>query len=377
MNAAPNDAHPTRLTLSAGPTRTDVVIGRGLLARGADLLSAQRGTRLLLVADTHVAPLYALPLGDTLTQAGYAASVLTIPAGEPAKTLATLIDLYTACQGLQVERGDMVIAVGGGVVGDVAGMLAGTYLRGLEFAQVPTSLVAQVSASIGGKVGVNFGGAKNQIGLFNQPTLVLIDLDTLDTLPKLEFQSGLGELITVGVLGAPALFEALEAHGTADLGALIIAAIQCKSAIVEADPFDRLGGRARLNLGHTFGHALEQLSDFALPHGLAVAVGLHIASRLASALGLCAPALADRIEHTLLALDLPVALTGYAPEQMLQAMRSDKKRSGGRLRLVLPQALGQVILVDEREVPAALLEELLRAMVWAGAGWRAFTSHGA
>jgi 3-dehydroquinate synthase len=351
------------------------VLGRGLLARGADLLSDYRAARLLLVADAHVAPLYALPLRDTLAQAGYTASVLTIPAGEHAKTLDTLIDLYTACQELQVERGDVVIAVGGGVAGDVAGMLAGTYLRGLEFVQVPTSLVAQVTASIGGKVGVNFGGAKNQIGLFNQPSLVLIDLDTLDTLPKLEFQSGLGELITVGVLGAPALFEALEARGAADLGELIMAAIQCKSAIVEADPFERLGSRARLNLGHTFGHALEQLSDFALPHGLAVAVGLHIASRLASALGLCAPSLADRVERTLLALDLPVALTGYSPEQMLQAMHSDKKRSHGQLRWVLPQALGQVRLVEEPEVPVALLEEVLRAIVWAGEGWQTPVTH--
>lgn len=358
---------PARITLSAGAAQTDILLGHGLLARAGDLLGAYRAARLLIVADANVAPLYAAPLRDALARDGYAASLLTIPAGERAKTMDTLIELYSACQAIEVERDDAVVAVGGGVAGDVAGMLAGTYLRGLAFVQVPTTLVAQVTASVGGKVGVNFGAAKNQIGMFNQPERVLIDLDTLATLPEIEFRSGLGELITVGVLGAPEIFEALEARGSAELGALIAAAIRCKAAIVAADPSDRLGVRAQLNLGHTFGHALEQLSDFTLPHGLAVAVGLHIAARLASALGLCRPALADRIERALHALDLPTGLSGYAPERVIQAMRSDKKRVGGRLRWVLPLELGKVALVDERQVPAGLLEDLLRALVWAGA----------
>ena len=141
----------------------------------------------------------------------------------------------------------------------------------------------------------------------------------------------------MGVLGAPAIFEALEARGAADLGALIVAAIRCKSAIVEADPYDQLGIRAHLNLGHTFGHALEKLSDFTLAHGLAVAVGLHIASRLASRIELCPPSLAERVERTLLALDLPTSVSGYRPEQVIQAMRSDKKRHRGQLRWCSPR----------------------------------------
>ncbi len=269
------------LSLPAGPSHTELVIGRGVLAQAHELLAPYRELRVLVVSDSSVTPLYAAPLRDALLGAGYDTHLLTIPAGETAKTLETAIELYAACRDLGVERSDTVVAVGGGVVGDVAGMVAGTYLRGLRFVQVPTTLVAQITASIGGKVGVNFRGDKNLVGLFYQPAHILIDLATLETLPEVEFRSGLGELITVGVLGAPAIFEALEARGAADLGALIAAAIRCKSAIVEADPYDQLGIRAHLNLGHTFGHALEKLSDFTLAHGLAVAVGLHIASRLA------------------------------------------------------------------------------------------------
>lgn len=367
MTIAQGTHHRICLTFTSEPASTDLLIGRGLLAQAGDRLNAYRGRRLLLVSDQQVAPLYADALRDRLTRAGYSAELLLMPAGETAKTLDTLRHLYQRCQALQAERDDVVIAVGGGVVGDVAGMLAGTYLRGLELVQVPTSLVAMITASVGGKAGVNFGDAKNMIGLFKQPALVLIDLDTLATLPAVEFRSGLGELLTVGVLGAPDLFEALEARGPTDLSALVAAAIQCKRAIVEADPYDRLDIRTRLNLGHTFGHALEQLSNFTLPHGLAVAVGLHIASRLAAAIDLCPAELPERIRRTLLALDLPTALSGYHPEALIRAMRSDKKRSGGRLRWVLPTALGHVVLVDEQRVPAHLLEDVLRELIWEGA----------
>jgi 3-dehydroquinate synthase len=355
-----------RQTLPAGGETTELILGHGVLRQAVDLLDRYRGVRLLLVTDSQVAQLYTHSLRDSLIYAGYDAHVLLVPAGEEAKTLDTLTRLYTVCQALQVERHDVVVAVGGGAIGDVAGMLAGTYLRGLVFVQIPTTLVAQVTASIGGKVGVNFGGYKNVIGMFNQPALVLGDVTTLETLPSAEFRSGLGELVTVGVLGAPQIFEALETRGTADLTSLIAQAIICKSRIVEADPFDQMGVRARLNLGHTFGHALEKLSDFTLPHGLAVAVGLHIACRLAVALDLCPAALCERIHATLRALDLPVGLTGYDPQVVLQAMRGDKKRSGGRLQWVLPVALGHVELVGEERVPVDLLLRVLHTLVWEG-----------
>ncbi|HEY0602466.1 MAG TPA: 3-dehydroquinate synthase [Herpetosiphonaceae bacterium] len=351
-----------QLTLPAGQTETRLVLGHGVLDQAGSLLGSFQDARLLIVSDTQVAQLYAEPLRHALEQQGFRVELLEMPAGESAKTIETLIQLYTRCQQLRVERRDVVLALGGGVVGDVAGMLAATYLRGLHFVQIPTTLVAQVTASIGGKVGVNFGAQKNLIGMFNQPSLVLIDTATLATLPEVEYRAGLGELVTVGVLGAPDLFADLESNGTRHLEQLILTAIQCKSAIVAADPFDQLDIRARLNLGHTFGHALEQLSDFRLSHGLAVAIGLHIASRLAVAIGLCPAALADRIEQTLIALNLPTTIPGYTPEQMIAAMRGDKKQQHGRLRWILPRALGQVEIVDEAQVPPQTLRAVLQAL---------------
>lgn len=215
-------------------------------------------------------------------------------------------------------------------------MLAGTFLRGLELVQVSASLVSMVTASVGRKVGINYGGAKNIIGMFKHSALVLADTATLTTLPLVELRSGLGELVTVGVLGAPAIFEHLEAHGATDLPALIAQAIRCKWSLVVADPNDQHGIRAKLNLGHTFGHALEKLSNFSLPHGLAVAVGLHAACELATAINLCSPVLLSRVQATLRRLDLPLGLSGYSAAAVIDAMRADKKRAGGKLHWVLP-----------------------------------------
>lgn len=321
---------------------------------------------LLLVSDLNVVPMYAGPLRDALEQAGYVVHLLEIPAGEGNKTLDTLIRLYERCVALQVQRGDVVIAVGGGVVGDIAGMLAGTYLRGIEFVQMPTSLVAMMTASVGGKAGVNFGGHKNLIGVFKHPSLVLADTDTLHSLPEIEFRSGIGELVTLGVLGAPEIIEQLESSGVELLSEMIKAAIKCKIAIVEADPLDHSGIRARLNLGHTFGHALEILSGFTLPHGLAVVIGLRIAFHLAVRLGLCKESVSERVWRLLKALNLPVAVTGYSPDQMLLAMRGDKKRRDNRLQFVLPKSLGEVVLVGEDQIPRLLLEETLRLLTYEG-----------
>jgi 3-dehydroquinate synthetase len=221
-----------------------------------------------------------------------------------------------------------------------------------------------VSSSVGGKVGINFRAAKNIIGMFKFPKFIFMDLNLLKTLPDQEIRSGIGELVTVGVLGAPAIFETLEAEGAVDLEKLIVAAVQYKAVLVEADPFDRLGIRARLNLGHTFGHALEKLSNFSLPHGLAVAIGLHIASRLAAVTGHCPDWLPERICRTLQTLGLSTALTGYHPADVLHAMESDKKRAGGRLQYVLPVTLGEVALVSEEQIPSHQLEGILRELVW-------------
>jgi len=356
-----------RVTAPNEPAITEIVLGHGVLAEASDLLERYRAARLVLVCDDKVSPLYAAPLRDSLVTNGYDAELVTIAAGEETKSLDTLNELYAVCHSLKLDRRDVIVAVGGGMVGDVAGMLAGTYLRGLNFVQAPTSLVALITASVGGKVGVNYQGYKNLIGLFVAPAIVLADLDTLRTLPTVEFQSGLGELITVGVLGAPEIFYSVESNGASDLDLLAAAAIECKAAIVEADPFDRLGIRAKLNLGHTFGHAIEKLSRFTVPHGIAVGVGLHIASRLAGALHLCPEDLAERVRRALESLGLPASLTGYSAEDVMQAMRSDKKCEGGRLRWVLPTAIGDVTLVGEEQVAPDLIRGLLRDLLWAGA----------
>jgi 3-dehydroquinate synthase len=364
IQLASTDARFTRLKLCAASAETEVIVGHNTLAHLGELLEAYRSANLVLITDQHIAPLYALPLRLHLEERAYRVHLLEIAAGEESKTLSTLTHLYEVCQDLHIERSDVVLTIGGGAIGDVGGMLAGTYLRGLDLIHIPTSLVGMVSASIGGKAGINFRESKNIIGMFKFPKFIFMDLDLLNTLPDLEIRSGIGELVTVGVLGAPTIFEALEAHGAADLENLIVAAIQCKAAIVEADPFDRLGIRAKLNLGHTFGHALEKLSGFSLPHGLAVAIGLHIASRLAAAIELCPKELPERICRTLQALGLPTTLTGYLPGDVLHAMELDKKRTGGRLHYALPVTLGEVVLVSEEQIPRHLLEEILKEIVW-------------
>lgn len=359
MSNAGETARAERMSFSFGPDRTELVHGTGLLAEPLTYLEADGRARLLIVSDSNVKEAYARPLRDALEGAGRDARLLIIPAGEDGKTLETLTRLYDDCLALEVERDDVVVAVGGGAVGDVAGMLAGTYMRGLGLVQVPTTLVSMLTASLGGKVGINFGGHKNLVGLFKHPSLVIADTGTLRTLPEVEFRSGLGELITVGVLGAPEVIEQLESGDPESLPRMVAAALRCKANIVSADPHDRLGIRARLNLGHTFGHALEKLSGFTLPHGLAVATGLNVACHLAARLGLCAAEVAVRVRRLSVALNLPTAVEGYSPGQVLEAMRGDKKRRGGRLRFVLPRALGEVLLVGEEQVPAALLEEVL------------------
>lgn len=351
------------LSVSGEATKTSVFIGNGTLQRAPQLLERYKQSHLVIVSDSNVEPLHAIPLRNLLTDQGFRTSLITILPGDEVKTLGALEQLYKQCRRLNLDRWDAIVAVGGGVTGDVAGMLAGTYLRGLHFIQVPTSLVAMVSASVGGKVGVNFDGFKNLIGMFKHPAVVLADPLTLETLPYTEFQSGLGELITIGVLGAPDIFESFERGLVNDLDSLITSAIRCKIEIVEADPEEKLGLRSRLNLGHTFGHAIEKLSNFSIAHGVAVAVGLHIASRLSAALGICEKSLPDRVHNALVSSGLPAALKGFHPKDVVEAMKGDKKRKAGQLRFILPVAIGEVVIYEEEKIPAGLLEKLLEEIL--------------
>lgn len=335
-------------------------VGRGLLAQAGELLRQRelRG-KVGLVSNATVAPLHAPALEAGLRQAGLDVARCLMPDGEIHKTLETVRDLYDQFVAAGLARDSAIVALGGGVVGDVAGFAAATYMRGVALVQAPTTLLAMVDSSVGGKTAVDLPAGKNLVGAFKQAELVLADLDTLETLPPAELRSGLAEAIKHGVIAAPALFEHFERGGSATEPWALAEAIQVKVDVVEEDPYEQ-GQRAVLNLGHTFGHALEKLSDFRLRHGDAVSIGMVAAARLAVALGLAERALAERIGACLRLHGLPTALPAHAPETIWEAMGSDKKKLGGRLRFVLPRAIGDVIISDEVSREAAL--SVLQAM---------------
>jgi 3-dehydroquinate synthase len=297
---------------------------------------------------------------EGLEAAGLQVVTCLVPDGEAHKTLDSVRKLYDSFIHAGLDRHGTVLALGGGVIGDMAGFAAATYLRGVPLVQLPTTLLAMVDASVGGKVAVDHPRGKNLIGAFKQPTLVVADPDVLSTLPAAEFANGMAEVVKAGLIGDAALFEQIEAHGPAPLPWLVERAVRAKAAVVEADPYER-GRRAILNLGHTFGHALELLSGYALRHGAGVSVGLAAATRLSARLGLCDPALVARVESVLGHLGLPTAYHDHTPDQVWQAMATDKKRRGKRLRFVLIRAIGDVLVTDQvkqRDVLAVL--EMLR-----------------
>jgi 3-dehydroquinate synthase len=289
-----------------------------------------------------------------------------VPAGEGSKTLARAAEQYAALARLPADRGTLVVAVGGGVVGDLAGFVAATYARGLPWLVVPTSLLAMVDSAIGGKVGVNLPEGKNLVGAFHQPLAVWSCLDFLATLPEREFRSGLAEVVKYGVIADADFFHWLQEHTAAvlarDRAALVEVvkrSAQIKAAFVAADEREETGLRAQLNYGHTFGHAFEVLGGYQTwLHGEAVAAGMMCAARLAVRLGLCSAELPEKQARLLTAFGLPTAApTQWRTEQVLAAMAADKKRHAGRRRFILPRRLGQVELVEvtnEAAIAAAL-----------------------
>jgi 3-dehydroquinate synthase len=358
-------ATPLALPVMSEGSGYPVVIGSGLLGRAAPLIrAAGRWTGLALISDDNVGPLYADLLARALapTRSGLAptgseqagqndpgrlpVTCCTLPAGERHKTLATVTDLYGQFLAAGLDRQGAVVALGGGVVGDVAGFAAATYMRGLPLVQLPTSLLAMVDSSVGGKTGVDLPAGKNLVGAFKQPELVIIDPGLLASLPPAELRAGLAEAVKAGVIGSVPLFERLEQGRLDDMAWIIRQAVAVKIEVVEADPYEQ-GRRAVLNLGHTFGHAFEVLSDFRLRHGEAVAMGMVAAARLSAALGRCPAEVARRIARTLERLGLPVAVPDYEPEAVLAAMLADKKKQGSRLRFVLPLDIGRVEVFDD------------------------------
>ncbi len=352
--------------VSLGERTYLIQIGTGVLAGCAELLegAGHRVTQAILIADRQVAS-YAQTVADGFLARGSDAPVVTVPSGEASKSIDAATRLWQELLAQGADRQTLVVAVGGGVVGDLAGFVAATFARGLRFCQIPTTLLAQVDSSVGGKTGVNLPGAKNMVGAFWQPVFVLIDTDVLETLPAREYRSGLAEVVKYGVIMAPTLFETLEAsvpalsaHDPQVLRRVVAECCRLKADVVEADERETSGRRAILNYGHTFAHAFEAVAGYGqLLHGEAVAIGMICASRLAQKLGRISGDLTDRQRRLLTALDLPTQAPRLDVEQLWEVMTRDKKVEHGRLRFVLPARLGQVELVAD--VDPRLVREVL------------------
>ncbi len=348
----------------------DIVIGPGLLIRLGALVKEAVGSRpLILVSDETVAAIYRAKVEAALAAAGLPVPpAVLIPAGEESKSLASYADAAERILALGIDRKTVILALGGGVVGDLAGFLAATLLRGIDFIQIPTTLLAQVDSSVGGKTGVDSAHGKNLIGAFHQPLLVVADTDTLKTLPSRELKAGYAEVVKYGLLGDAAFFEWLEENGAdvlqGDPAALVYAikrSCEAKAAIVAAD--EREGGlRALLNLGHTFGHALEAESGFGhvLNHGEGVSIGMVMAFDLSVRLGHCQPNDLMRVRAHLRGHGLPVSPpheVDFSSHALIKRMLGDKKTERGRLTFVLVNGIGQAFVA--KDVAQSIVEAAL------------------
>jgi len=352
-----------------------VLIGSGLLDRLDELLGELPGAEAATVVSPPPVAAVAGRVGKALTRRGLAVHQLEVPAGEEAKRLAVVAGLYERLAEIPARRADPVVAVGGGATTDVAGFAAATWLRGVPLVNVPTTVLGMVDAAVGGKTGVDLEAGKNLVGSFHQPVAVVADLDTLAGLPTAEVRSGLAEVAKAGLAGDPALAGALArsagpavAGDPAALAPLVEGAVRVKAAVVGADEHEDGGdgaagtpvGRLLLNYGHTLGHALERLAGYrGLRHGEAVALGMVFAARVAEAIGLARPGLADGHVELLAAVGLPVGGVSLDPDQVLAAMATDKKQRKG-LRLVLLRDLGQpeVVTSPDRQVLVAAIRSL-------------------
>ena len=346
----------------------EVHINDGLLEQigsGLRAIGVPEGGRVALVSNPVVAPLYAGAVNESLRLAGLQPFACLIPDGEQHKNLATVEALYERFLSGGLDRSGTVLSLGGGVTGDLAGFAAATFMRGVRFAQIPTTLLAMVDASVGGKTGVDLPRGKNLVGAFHQPVVVMIDPVVLTTLPAEEIRCGVAETIKHGIIGDVDLFEELKATAACikpqvtDYRSQIARALRVKIDIVEGDPFEN-GERALLNLGHTVGHALERLSGFKLRHGEAVSIGMVAEARIAVELGRADRTLAERIETVLAAWGLPVRSPPFAAAAIWEAMAHDKKRRGGSLRFALPRAIGHVEITED--IPSVLVQSVLHSM---------------
>ncbi len=320
------------------------LVDYGLIDRAGELIREHAAVNkdaeiAAVITDDAVGPIYADRVAASLESAGFKPVVYTLPNGESSKNIASYASVLEFLAGEHVTRTDFIVALGGGVIGDLAGFAAATFLRRIDFIQIPTTLLAAVDSSVGGKTGIDLEAGKNLAGAFYQPKLVICDMDCFDTLPDAVYTEGCAEIIKYGVLGDKELFYHLAEHGRDfDKEYVISRCIEMKRDIVCRDEFDT-GMRQLLNLGHTLGHAVEKLSNFGMYHGMAVAVGMAVVARASAAQAVCSKETAERIVEVLKSFGLPTEC-GYGIDELYAVMQSDKKRRGSDISLVVPMHIG-------------------------------------
>lgn len=332
----------------------EVLIGSGLLQKaGEEVKKVISPCKAAIVTDSTVVHLYEETVRKSLTEAGFSVCTFVFPAGEASKNIHTLSHLLEFLAKEEMTRTDMIVALGGGVTGDLAGFGAAVYLRGIPFVQIPTTFLAAIDSSVGGKTAVDLEAGKNLAGAFYQPKLVLCDTDVLQTLPEVVFADGIAEALKYGVLGDAALFEKIAGGDfRQDLEEIIETCVSMKRDVVEEDEFDT-GKRQLLNLGHTFGHAIEQKSHFQMTHGHAVAIGMHLIAKAAEAKGIAEKGTAAAIAKALEQNQLPKE-TEFSPAEVAEGTLRDKKRRGGTISFVFPKKIGdcEIVKIPVEEVEA-------------------------
>lgn len=335
----------------------EVLIGSGLLQKAGEAVKKVISPcKAAIVTDSTVVHLYEETVRKSLTEAGFSVCTFVFPAGEASKNIHTLSHLLEFLAKEEMTRTDMIVALGGGVTGDLAGFGAAVYLRGIPFVQIPTTFLAAIDSSVGGKAAVDLEAGKNLAGAFYQPKLVLCDTDVLQTLPEVVFADGIAEALKYGVLGDAALFEKIAGGDfRQDLEEIIETCVSMKRDVVEEDEFDT-GKRQLLNLGHTFGHAIEQKSHFQMTHGHAVAIGMHLIAKAAEAKGIAEKGTAAAIAKALEQNQLPKE-TEFSPAEVAEGTLRDKKRRGGTISFVFPKKIGDCEIV---KIPVEEVEALAR-----------------
>jgi shikimate kinase / 3-dehydroquinate synthase len=350
---------PDTFYLPMGEHGNLAMLGVGLLESIGPLLSGRglRGT-VALIGDANVIAHHGDRVYQSLMLAGFEVLPLNVPAGEESKTLEMASVLYEQLVQGGLERSGAIVALGGGVIGDLSGFVAATYLRGVPWVCCATTLLSMVDASVGGKTGIDLPSGKNLIGAFHPPLLTISDLTVLRTLPEREFQSGMAEVIKAGIIGDAELFEMIES-GSTDVQEIIRRSIKVKVDVVREDPFEK-GRRAALNLGHTIGHGIEAASQFLLRHGEAIGIGLIAEAKIAERMGLAHSDLSGRIEAVIAKVGLPTRYASFETDTIVQLMRSDKKKQLGRLKFALPRRIGDVVIgVDVKD---ELVREAIEAV---------------